>query len=130
LVVEKNIERGGRIIEVNTVQHLSAGALGLDVAGLLALVADLLATARVLGAVTGEVTGLAAVVALGAVDTVAGHVTNAAARVAGLVLLETTTTTIAAGLVTTSTSAVAVTALGAVAGNVADFAALVALGAG
>jgi hypothetical protein len=71
LIVEKNIERGGRIIEVNTVQHLSAGALGLDVAGLLALVADLLATAGVLGAVTGEVTGLAAVVALGAVDTVA-----------------------------------------------------------
>lgn len=53
------------------VQHLSARALGLDVAGLLALVADLLATARVLGAVTREMTGLAAVVALGAVDAVA-----------------------------------------------------------
>jgi len=102
------------------------------VAGLLALVADLLATARVLRAVTGEVTGLAAVVALGAVDTVAGHVTNAAARVAGLVLLEATATAtaIATGLVTTATSTVAITALGAVAGNVADLSALVALSAG
>ena len=40
-------------------------------AGLLALVADLLATAGVLGAVTGEVAGLAAVVTLAAVHTVA-----------------------------------------------------------
>jgi len=53
------------------VQRLSAGALRLDVAGLLALVADLLTRARVLRAVAREVTGLAAVVALGAVDTVA-----------------------------------------------------------
>lgn len=123
------MERGGRIIEVDTVQHLSAGALGLDVAGLLALVADLLATARVLGAVTREMTGLAAVVALGAVDAVARHVADTAARVAGLVLLE-TATAIAAGLITTTTSSVAVAALGAVAGNVADLAALVALSAG
>lgn len=50
--------------------HLGGGALGLDVAGLLALVADLLAGGGTLGAVTGEVTVLAAVVALGAVDTV------------------------------------------------------------
>lgn len=49
-----------------------------------------------------------------------GHVANAAARVAGLVLLE--TATVAARLV--ATTAVAVTALGAVAGNVADLAAL------
>jgi len=40
-------------------------------ARLLALVADLLAAARVLGAVTGEVTGLATVVALAAVHAVA-----------------------------------------------------------
>lgn len=50
--------------------HLGAGALGLDVAGLLALVADLLAGGGTLGAVTGEVAVLAAVVALGAVDAV------------------------------------------------------------
>jgi hypothetical protein len=114
------------------------------VAGLLALVADLLTAARVLGAVAREVTGLAAVVALGAVDAVAwslvrevthqlgvimvltGHVANTTARVAGLVLLETTTAaTVAAGLVTTTAaSTVAVTALRAVAGNVANLAAL------
>lgn len=40
-------------------------------AGLLALVADLLAGGSTLGAVTGEVAVLAAVVALGAVDAVA-----------------------------------------------------------
>ncbi len=39
--------------------------------GLLALVADLLAVARVLGAVAGEVTSLATVVALAAVNAIA-----------------------------------------------------------
>lgn len=58
-------------IEVaHILQRLGAGALGLDVTGLLALVADFLAGARVLGAVAGEVTSLAAVVALGSVHTV------------------------------------------------------------
>lgn len=52
-------------------RSLVAGALGLDVARLLALVADLLAASRLLGAVTREVAVLAAVVALGAVDTLA-----------------------------------------------------------
>lgn len=47
------------------------GALGLDVAALLALVADLLAAGRLLGAVTGVVARLAAVVALHAIDTLA-----------------------------------------------------------
>ena len=47
------------------------GALGLDVTALLALVADLLATSRLLGAVTRVVAGLAAVVALHAVDALA-----------------------------------------------------------
>ena len=51
--------------------HLVVGALGLNVSSLLALVADLLATSRLLGAVTRVVTGLAAVVALHAVDTLA-----------------------------------------------------------
>lgn len=50
--------------------HLGGGALGLDVAGLLALVADLLAGGGALGAVAREVAVLAAVVALGAVDAV------------------------------------------------------------
>lgn len=50
--------------------HLGGGALGLDVARLLALVADLLAGGGALGAVAREVAVLAAVVALGAVDTV------------------------------------------------------------
>lgn len=43
-------------------------ALGLNVAGLLALVADLLAACRFLGAVAGVVTGFTTVVALHAVD--------------------------------------------------------------
>lgn len=47
------------------------GALSLDVATLLALVANLLATSGLLGAVTGVVARLAAVVALHAVDALA-----------------------------------------------------------
>lgn len=48
------------------------GALGLDVAGLLALVASLLATGgTLLGALAGEMTSTAAVVALLAVNAVA-----------------------------------------------------------
>lgn len=50
---------------------LVVGAVGLDVAGLLALVADLLARGRGLGAVAREVAGLATVVALAAVNAVA-----------------------------------------------------------
>jgi hypothetical protein len=46
-------------------------ALGLNVAGLLALVADLLTACRFLGAVAGVVTGFTTVVALHAVDTFA-----------------------------------------------------------
>lgn len=49
---------------------LGVGARRLDVAGLLALVADLLATGVLLGAVPAEVAVLAAVVALGAVGAV------------------------------------------------------------
>ena len=50
---------------------LVVGASSLDVTSLLALVADLLAAGRLLGAVTGVVTRLAAVVALHAVNTFA-----------------------------------------------------------
>lgn len=59
-------------------QRLSVGALGLDVTGLLALVADLLAATGVLRAVAGEVARLAAVVALGAVDAVTWSLVRAA----------------------------------------------------
>lgn len=71
LDVGKVIEGGGRSIEVSTTQRLGVGALGLDVARLLALIADLLAATGVLRAVAGEVARLAAVVALRAVDAVA-----------------------------------------------------------
>jgi hypothetical protein len=50
---------------------LVVGALRLNMSRLLALVADLLATSRLLGAVTGVVSGTAAVVAFHAVDTLA-----------------------------------------------------------
>jgi hypothetical protein len=50
---------------------LVTGALRLDVSGLLALVADLLAASGLLRAITGVVAGLATVVALHAVDTLA-----------------------------------------------------------
>jgi hypothetical protein len=53
------------------IASLVVGAVGLDVAGLLALVADLLARGRGLGAVAREVAGLATVVALAAVHAVA-----------------------------------------------------------
>lgn len=96
--------------------HLVVGALGLNVSSLLALVADLLATSRLLGAVTGVVTRLAAVVALHAVDTLARHVAVTTARVAGL-----------AGTAETTAVATAEASLGAVAGNVAHLSALVAL---
>ena len=69
---------------------------------------------------------LAAVVALGAVHAVAGHVADATARVAGLSGAAEATTV--AGVL--EAAAISSTALGAVAGNVADLAALVALSAG
>ena len=101
-------------------------------ARLLALVADLLATSGLLGAVSGVVSGLAAVVALHAVDALAcllisnpdqrsgeeihtRHVAVTSARVAGL----SSTTTIAAAVVVTIGLGLA-----AVAGNVTNLAAL------
>jgi hypothetical protein len=107
------------IILRNRVAILVAGALRLDVSRLLALVADLLTASGLLGAVTGVVAGLAAVVALHAVDTLARHVAETTARVAGLAgtaLLETTTVVVTVGR------------LVAVTGNVADLTTLVALG--
>ena len=53
---------------------LVVGAVGLDVAGLLALVANLLARGRGLGAVAREVAGLTTVVALAAVNAIACYV--------------------------------------------------------
>lgn len=97
---------------------LVAGALRLDVSRLLALVADLLTTSGLLGAVAGVVARLATVVALHAVDTLARHMAVATARVAGLASATTEATTIV----------VTVGGLGAVAGNVANLTTLVALG--
>lgn len=100
---------------------LVLGALGLDVSGLSALVAGALGRG-LRWAVTAQVAGLAAVVALLSLGAVARHVANATAGVAGL-LASTVTATVAgstvAGLVTAS--------LWAVAGDVADLGALVAL---
>lgn len=87
--------------------------------GLLALVADFLATGRFLRAVTGVVARLATVVALHAVDTFSGHVAEAAARVAGFA----STTTVAA----TERAAIGTASLRAVSGNVTSLATLVAL---
>lgn len=103
-------------------------ALGLDVSWLSALVAG--ALSRGLGwAVSAQVTGLAAVVALLSLGAVAGHVADATARVAGL--LATTVSTGTAAVATTTVAGILVTTgLWAVAGNVSDLGALVALLAG
>ena len=109
--------------EVNLV--LVLWALGLDVTWLAALVAGALRGG--LGwAVTAQMTGLATVVALLALGAVAGHMSNAAAGVAGLLALTAVATVgllaaVAAVVVTTGTG------LWAVAGNVSDLGALVAL---
>jgi len=91
--------------------------VGDDVAGLLALVADAVLLA---GAVTAQVANLAAVVALLALGAVARHVAIAAAREASL---GTTTGSTESTLLST------VAGSSAVAGNVTDLAALVALSA-
>lgn len=116
---------------------LVVGALSLDVASLLALVADLLTASGLLGAVTGVVARLAAVVALHAVNTFAcrscqhvvpryeaealltRHVAVATAGVAGLAGTATETSATAAAAV-----GVTEAGLGAVAGDVAELAAL------
>lgn len=59
-----------KIREKDTFLCLGVGARRLDVAGLLAFVADFLAAGVLLGAVTAEVAVLAAVVALGAVGAI------------------------------------------------------------
>lgn len=106
------------------------GASGLDVTRLLALVANLLATGRLLGTVARVVARLAAVVAAHAVDaltceilankcTIFGtgcltrHVAVAAARVARLASTATVVVVVAAAVAT------AIRGLGAMAGNVA-----------
>ncbi|KAF2156175.1 hypothetical protein K461DRAFT_91738 [Myriangium duriaei CBS 260.36] len=94
------------------------GAGSLDVAGLLALVADALA-AGLGGAVAAQVTDLTTFVALLALGAVAGHV---AETTAGVASLATTGSTVA-----TAEPTLAAEAATAVAGNVADLAALVAL---
>ena len=102
------------------------GAGALDVAGLLAAVADTL-RGGLLGAVAGQVTDLTAVVALLTLGAVTAHVAKTTARVAsGLA-----STTVAAAEAATATAVGAATVgaatLGAVAGNVTLLSALVAL---
>lgn len=109
-------------VEVNLV--LVLWALSLDVSWLAALVAG--ALGRGLGwAVTGEVADLTAVVALLSVGAVAGHVSNTAARVA--VLWASTVLLVAVGLLSVVVETTLGTGLWAVAGNVSDLGALVAL---
>lgn len=104
------------------------GASALDVAGLLAAVADTL-RGGLLGAVTGQVTDLTAVVALLALRAVTAHVTETTARVASGLTGTTISTALATVSATTAEVAATVgaTTLGAVAGNVTLLAALVAL---
>jgi len=100
------------------------GASGLDVAGLLALVADTV-VADLSRAVAGKMTDLTAVVALLALGAVARHVAETAARVASL----TAGSAVALALALVATlllEATLLTTLRAVAGNVADLATLVA----
>lgn len=105
-------------------------ALGLDVSWLSALVAGALSRG-LRWAVSAQVTGLAAVVALLSLGAVAGHVSDATARVAGLLATTVSTGTAAVASATTTVAGVLVTtSLWAVAGNVSDLGALVALLAG
>lgn len=97
-------------------------ALGLDVSWLSALVASALG-GGLRWAVTAQVAGLAAVVALLSLGAVARHVADATARVAGLLALSTVATAVAA----TVAGILVTTSLWAVAGDVADLGALVAL---
>lgn len=106
----------------NSFRHL-VRALSLNVAALLALVADLLATSGLLRTVPRIVARLATVVALHAVDALARHVAITTAGVAGLASTATVAAVAAVGVATES-------GLGAAAGNVALLAALVALSAG
>jgi hypothetical protein len=60
-----------RLVTHGTLGTLGVRALGLNMAWLLALVADLLTAARVLGAVAREMARLATVVALAAINAIA-----------------------------------------------------------
>lgn len=104
-------------------------ALGLDVSGLSALVASALSRG-LRWAVSAQVAGLATVVALLALGAVARHVANATARVAGLLASTETaagTATVGTATVTSVLVTTGGTSLWAVAGNVSDLGALVAL---
>jgi hypothetical protein len=97
-------------------------ALSLDVSWLSALVASALGGG--LGwAVSAQVAGLAAVVTLLSLGAVARHMADTTARVAGLLALSTVTTAVT----TTVAGVLVATSLWAVAGDVADLGALVAL---
>jgi hypothetical protein len=133
-----NAQTGG-VMKTNepTRCQLVVGASALDVAGLLAVVANPL-TLGLCGAVARDVADFAAclcvsmnmieeacepltVVALLAVGAVTGHVAETAARVASLLAATEATTA------TTSETTSVATTLGAVSGNVTDAATLVTL---
>jgi len=103
---------------------------GLDVSWLLALVADAL-RAGFRRTVTAQMTNLSTVVAFLPLSAVAGHVTVATARIAGLTALSTATTVSAAvpcvAVPAGSSSIPSSTTIGAVTSNVSDLATLVAL---
>ncbi|KAL2787835.1 hypothetical protein BJX66DRAFT_270969 [Aspergillus keveii] len=116
-----NAQTGG-VMKTNepTRCQLVVGASALDVAGLLAVVANPL-TLGLCGAVARDVADFAAFVALLAVGAVTGHVAETAARVASLLAATEATTA------TTSETTSVATTLGAVSGNVTDAATLVTL---
>lgn len=102
-------------------------ALGLNVTWLLALVASALARS-LRRAVTAQVSNLSTVIAFLALGAVSGHVSIATARVTSLSALTTTEASATAAVSTTLIVATTVaTGLRAVAGNVSDLGALVAL---
>lgn len=96
------------------------GALGLDVAGLLALVASSLGRG-LRGAVAGEMADFATVVAFLTLGTVTRHVSVSTARVAGLSTTSSTAeaTTVSTLLATESSSTIS-TGLGAVTSDVTN----------
>lgn len=92
---------------------------------LLALVADLLASGRSLRTVARKVAILTTVVALTAIDALAGHVTVATTRVARLSGLS--SSTVAATIEASASVVVRAECIGAVARNVADLTTLITL---
>jgi len=118
---------------LQTGKHLSIVVLGAhshDMTGLLALVAN---TILLRGAVTAQVTDLTTVVALLALGAVTRHVSVTTTGVAGLsatALSSVRRSATVAALAAIGSTATTTTTVGAVAGNVSDLTAFVALSSG